>query len=472
MKKLAYLLILSLLFVISSCNDKKESAPSSNNTEKQTTNVKHPEWVRNAIIYEVNIRQYTPEGTIKAFQKHLPQLKELGVDILWFMPIHPISEKNKKGTLGSYYAVKDYKAVNPEFGTDEDFKAMVNQAHEMGFKVILDWVANHTGGDNVWTKEHPEWYVRDSIGNFTSPYDWTDTYKLDYENKEMRAAMLDALKYWVKDFDIDGYRCDVAYEVPLDFWESARKELDTIKPVFMLAEAEHPNLTENAFDAVYNWALKDIMALIAKGDKTTKHEHNSGVVADISKGVSAGLDKMFAQQDSTFLTDVLQMNHITNHDLNSWDGSEFERFGDAVKTFAVLTYTINGIPLIYTGQEVGYDKRIEFFEKDPIKSWEKNDMFSFYQKLNALKHSQDALKAGVEGGVMVRYETISPDAYIFERAVGNSRVVVFLNLSANDIKLEYKGNTPEGGNLTDYFAGSHLAFPTELKAWDYKVFIK
>jgi len=461
-----------MLLSVVACNKKKENTQTVN--ERVITNVKHPEWTRDAVIYEVNLRQYTKEGTIKAFEQYLPQLKELGVDILWFMPIHPISEKNKKGTLGSYYAVRNYKAVNPEFGSSDDFKALVKQAHDMGFKVILDWVANHTGCDNVWTIEHPEWYVRDSIGNFVSPYDWTDTYKLDYDNKEMRAAMLDALKYWVKEYDIDGYRCDVAYEVPVDFWNNVRKELDAIKPVFMLAEAEHPDLTLDAFDAVYNWPLKDLMALIAQGDKAEEshYVHQGGVIADASKGAAIGIDRLIAQQDSVFQGDVLQMNHITNHDLNSWDGTEFERLGDGVEAFAVLTYTINGVPLIYTGQEVGSNYRIEFFEKDPIKSWAKNDTFTFYQKLNALKHSQAALKAGDEGGVMVRYETVSPNLYVFERALGDSRVVVFLNLSKDATLLEYKGKTPEGGGVTDYFTGSKLAFPSELKAWEYKVFVK
>jgi len=470
MKKLTCLFILSI-FLLGACNDKKQNA-SNDTPEKQLTTVRHADWTRSAVIYEVNIRQYTQEGTFKAFQKYLPQLKELGVDILWFMPIHPISEKNKKGTLGSYYAVRDYMAVNPEFGTPEEFGEMVKEAHAMGFKVIIDWVANHTGGDNVWTEQHPEWYVRDSVGGFVSPYDWTDTYKLDYENRDMRAGMLDAMKYWVTEYDIDGYRCDVAYEVPLDFWENTRKELDSIKPVFMLAEAEHPELTLNAFDAVYNWALKDILALIAKGDRETTLDHNSGVKANISNGVAAGLDRMFAQQDSVFPTDAFQMNHITNHDLNSWDGSEFERFGEAVQAFAVLTYTINGMPLIYTGQEVGYDHRIEFFEKDPVKSWKKNEMFVFYQKLNELKHAQRALRSGTEGGAIVRYETISPDAYVFERAVGDSRVVVFLNLSKNDISLEYKESAPAGDDLTDYFTGKSTTFPSGLKAWEYKVFVK
>lgn len=470
MRKIFYLLSLLLLLSAVACTQKKENAEG---TKKQTTNVKHPEWSRSAVMYEVNLRQYTQEGTIKAFQQHLSQLKELGVDVLWFMPIHPISKLNRKGELGSYYAVQDYLAVNPEYGTTDDFKALVKEAHNMGFKVMLDWVANHTGCDNVWIKDHPDWYVKDSIGNFVGPYDWTDTYKLNYENKEMRAAMIEALKYWVKECDIDGYRCDVAFEVPTDFWNDARKELDAIKPIFMLAEAEHPDLTQNAFDMVYNWPLKDLMALIAKGGEAEKPEyvHNSGVVISGGVKTAADLDALFAVQDSVFPGDVYQLNHITNHDLNSWEGTEFDRLGDGVRAFAVLTYTINGMPLIYTGQEVGYNHAFEFFKKDPIPSWDKNDTFEFYQKLNRLKHSQTALKAGTEGAPMLRYKTESPNAYIFERSAGDSRVVVFLNLSASLIDIKYTDKIPEG-NLTDYFTGEKIAFPTQLKAWEYKVFVK
>lgn len=452
MKRISYLLALIMVVASFACTAKKEQKADN----KEMTKVNHPEWTRDAVIYEVNIRQYTPEGTLKAFQQHLPRLKDLGVDILWLMPVHPISQLNKKGELGSYYAVQNYKEVNPEFGTLDDFKEVVKQAHDMGFKVIIDWVANHTGGDNVWTKEHPDWYVRDSAGNFVSPYDWTDTYKLDYNNKEMRAGMLDALKYWVKEADIDGYRCDVAYEVPTDFWDNARLALDSIKPVFMLAEAEKPELTVAAFDAVYNWPLKNVMNEIAK-DK---------------KGNAANLiDSLLALQDSIFPGDSFQMNHITNHDLNSWEGTEFDRLGDGVKAFAVLTYTLDGMPLLYTGQEVGMNKAFEFFKKDTPPVWENNEWTEFYKKLNTLKHSQPALKAGVEGGEMVRYETENEDAYVFSRSKDGSEVLVFLNLSDAPVKLTYKGKAP-GGEYTDYFKGNKADMPTELQAWEYRVYVR
>lgn len=437
------------------------------------TEARHPEWTRNAVMYEVNTRQYTKEGTFNAFSKYLPQLKELGVDILWFMPIHPISELNRKGSLGSYYAVQDYRKVNPEFGTLEDFKTLVEACHDLGFKVMIDWVANHTGCDHVWTEEHPEWYVRDKKGNFMSPHDWSDTYKLDYKKKDMRKAMIEALQFWVDEYDIDGYRCDVAYEVPVDFWDNARKELEKIKPVFMLAEAEHPPLTKKAFDMVYNWALKDLMHVIAKG-KGSKHEyaHHGDITISKGKKHAKDIDKLLKQQGKAFPLDVYQMNQVTNHDLNSWEGTEFERLGKGLDAITVLTYTLNGMPLIYTGQEVGYDHVFKFFDKDPIPASQlvPNHTYQFYQKLNYLKHQEAALFAGIAGGDIVRYKTESKDAYVFERENGNSRVLVFLNLSSDFIDLQYKKFAPEG-DMVNFFNGKKEAFPHNLKPWEYKVFV-
>ncbi|MCD8193327.1 MAG: alpha-amylase, partial [Tannerellaceae bacterium] len=338
---------LAWLLLMAGCTTQPKEQPQEFTGE--VTHVQHPSWSRNAVIYEVNIRQYTNEGTIKAFQQHLPRLKELGVDILWFMPIHPISEVNRKGTLGSYYAIRDYQAVNPEFGTIEDFKALVQEAHSLGFKVLLDWVANHSGCDNVWLETNPDWYVRDENGNPVSPYDWTDTYKLDYDNPAMRKGMTDALTFWVSECDIDGYRCDVAYEVPTDFWDQARKELEAIKPVFMLAEADVPELTLNAFDMTYNWPLKNLVNQIAKGKNAVKSTYAPiDAPEEMAEKKAVDLDELLASYEERYPQDSYVMNFITNHDENSWDGSEFTRLGDGVKAFAVLTYTIPGMPLIYT----------------------------------------------------------------------------------------------------------------------------
>ncbi|MCQ2229874.1 MAG: alpha-amylase family glycosyl hydrolase [Bacteroidales bacterium] len=413
-------------------------------------------WANQGIIYEVNIRQYTPEGTFNAFSEHLPRLKQLGVDILWLMPVNPISVEGRKGSLGSYYSVADYKGVNPQFGTEEDLHNLISKAHELGMKVILDWVANHSGCDNIWTKEHADWYVKNDDGSFYSPYDWTDTYELNYDNKEMRLGMIDAMKYWVNEYGIDGFRCDVAYEVPNDFWPEARQALDSIRPLFMLAESEQPALQHTgAFDMCYNWPLKNILFDIAKGNNN-----------------AAGIDTMLVGQEKRFPKGNIMMNHLTNHDLNSWDGSEFVRFGDAVEAFAVLTYTIPGMPLLYTGQEVGMDKTIAFFEKDSVGSWEANGWTDFYTKLNDIRHSNAALNSYTAWSEATKYETSSDNVLAFKRSVDGNEVITILNLSAEDIELKWNGESPDITGYTDAFNGTNAEMPSVLKAWSYYVLTK
>jgi glycosidase len=408
------------------------------------------------VIYEVNVRQYTPEGSFAAFEEHLPRLKELGVDILWFMPIYPISQTERKGSLGSYYAISDYQAVNPEFGSLADFKNLVEKAHRLGFKVILDWVANHTGWDNRWISEHPDWYVRDSVGNIVSPYDWTDTAELDYSNPDLRKAMIEAMRFWLQECNIDGFRCDVAMEVPTDFWDAARQSLDSVKPVFMLAEAELPELQRNAFDADYAWEMLHLMNDVAKGEKTANN-------------INEYLQKL---DTSYFCGDALKMNFITNHDENSWNGSEIERLGEANKSCAVLTYMLNGMPLIYSGQETGMYKRLEFFEKDTVPSWEKNDYFAFYRRLNELKHTYSALKAGVEGGETKIVSTTNNNVLIIARKSGNETILALLNLANTESEFEISANDKKAEYL-DWFLNEKIEnLPTRLAPWEYKVLVK
>ncbi len=293
MKKTIFLLwIVPLLF---SCGSKKQEA---------TTSV-HPEWVYDATIYEVNTRQFTPEGTFNAFTAHLPRLKELGVDLLWFMPVQPIGEKDRKGTLGSYYSIRNYTEINPEFGTMDDFITVVKEAHGMGMKVILDWVPNHTSRDHKWITEHSDWYKRDSLGNPVIMYDWTDIAPLDYGKNEMRKAMIDAMAFWVREADIDGFRrCDVAYEVPIDFWETAKDSLITLKPdIFMLAEAEKPELNESIFDAYYAWDLHHKMNMVAQGKENVD-----------------SLRLSLKRMNERFSSHAIPMYFTSNHDENSWNG--------------------------------------------------------------------------------------------------------------------------------------------------------
>lgn len=383
--------------------------PKDSDTPKLSI-VKHPEWSKNANIYEVNIRQYSPEGTFNAFKKDLPRLKEMGVKILWLMPIQPIGELNRKGTKGSYYSVKDYKAVNPEFGTEEDFKALVNEAHEMGFKVILDWVANHSAWDNVWTV-NKDWYNLTEDGNFQPPVeDWSDVIDLNYDNQDMRDAMTDALVYWVREFDIDGYRCDVAGMVPTDFWVNAHKEMDKVKDVFMLAEDGDPELLHEAFDMNYAWEYAHIIREIASGEQTFED-----------------LDALFARDAERFPKNVYRMYFTSNHDENSWNGTDPGMYGDNFENFVVLSATVAGMPLIYNGQESVLDKQLEFFEKDQI-DWKDYSYQDFYTMLLDLNTNNQALWNGEYGGDFTKIE--SPEStYAYSRKKGQDEVYVAINIS-------------------------------------------
>lgn len=461
------------LFSIS-CSTKTTNETTTERDSTYTT-LTHPEWSRNAVIYEVNLRQYTPSGSVKEFGEHLPRLKELGVDILWFMPIHPISELNRKGELGSYYAVKDYKAFNPEFGTIEEFKAVVDSAHNLGMKVILDWVPNHTGCDNAWATEHPEWFSKNENGEMYGPFDWTDVYELNYDNKEMRAAMIDALKFWLTDINVDGFRCDVAGEVPTDFWDEARPQLDSVKPeLFMLAEASKPELQKHAFNMGYNWPMKDLFSEIAATTGQYSFKKEGEEMRTFPEKYAIAIDSLLAQQAAEYPKDSYLMNMVTNHDLNSWEGTEFDRLGNLCDAFAVLSYTLPGMPLIYTGQETGMNRAFEFFKKDSAPEWEpRNKYFTFYQKLNTLKHTQKALNAGLDGGEMKRYYTQSHSIYAFSRTKGESSVVVVVNLGSHDDYLTFNGEEPVLTNMINYFTGrpAEIADDYRMKAGEYLVFV-
>lgn len=441
------------------------------------TKVVHPGWSRDAVIYEVNVRQFTPEGTFQAFDRELPRLKDLGVDILWFMPVHPISEKNRKGKLGSYYAVRDYKAINPEFGTLEDFKNTVRRAHDLGMKVIIDWVPNHSGCDNAWVTEHPSWYARNDKGEMFGPYDWTDVYKFDYFNPEMRRGMVDALKFWLTEAGIDGFRCDVAAEVPVDFWNETRPQLQAVQPgLFMLAEASDPRLQREGFDMGYNWPMKDLFsAIAATAGQYTFKAPGEKEPRKFPVRHAAAIDSMLAVQALDYPADTYLMNMITNHDLNSWEGTEFERLGNLSQAFAVLSYTLPGMPLIYTGQETGMNRAFEFFDKDKAPDWEpRNEYFSFYQALNALKHNNPALDAGSPREArMIRYQTKSPDLYVFERTDGDNRIFVAVNLGNKEEAVEFTGATPDlSAGFTDIFSlnRSWATLPETLSPGEYRVF--
>ena len=371
--------------------------------------------LENSVVYEMNVRQYTPEGTFAAAQQELPRLAELGVDIVWLMPIYPIGVDGRKGTLGSYYAVRDYCAVNPEFGTLEDFDNFVAEAHRLGLRVVIDWVANHTSPDAVWTTERaPEWYERDAEGNTTFTADWSDTANLNYENKDVWKGMADAMRFWMER-GIDGFRCDMACEVPLEFWKETIAGLRADYPeMYMLAEGEEPLLHSlSGFNSSYSWELHHMMNAIARGEKN---------IPELLEYLAKDAERQPA--------DAFRLMFTSNHDENSWAGTEFERMGDAAKVMAVLTFTLpGGQPLIYTGQEMGWNKRFEFFEKDPVPAWEKNEYFDFYKELIAVRHANPALSAGDKGG---KFEVVSAEdsVLVFTRTLPENKVTVKVELKA------------------------------------------
>ena len=419
----------------------------------EVTPGQHPEWTYNTVVYEINTRQFTPEGTFEGVKGQLPRLRKLGVDILWFMPIYEIGTVERKGTLGSYYAISDYTKTNPEFGTMEDFQSLLDEAHAQGFKVILDWVANQTAPDNVWMSTKPaEFYERNEKGEAIYEYDWTDTRSLNYENEEVWAAQDECMRFWLEK-GVDGFRCDAAAEVPAKFWKAILPGIRRDYPdIYLLAEAESTALIDPAetFDASYAWKLHHLLNEIAQGKKTAKD-----------------LSAYLTDDDKEFGLSNFRLTFTSNHDENSWSGSEFERMGPAANVCAVLCFTLpKGQPLIYTGQEVGVTRRIEFFEKDPVTDWSENEYTSFFRTLVSLRHDNPCLDAGDRTGSFSYLEGYPEQVFAFERAKGSDKVVVLANLGGEavpyDLSLEGKYRNPFTGEVSRKFSG-------ELPAWGYLV---
>jgi len=450
--------LFAILFILGTgCkNDKSTSSTTTpNKTEAKVENPRPlPAWASNANIYEVNIRQYTPEGTFNAFSKHLPRLKSMGVDILWFMPIFPISETKKKGTLGSYYAVTDFKATNPEFGTIEDFKNVIDRAHQLGMKIILDWVPNHTGWDHVWISSNPEFYTQDKDGNIIDPIDpgtgeswgWTDVADLNYDNNDMRKEMISDMLYWVNKHNIDGYRMDVAHNVPNDFWEDATSQLYAANDsIFMLAESETvEHLNNGYFHAIYGWGMHHLLNDIAKGHKNVN-----------------AIDSLLSIKKEA-ITQGMYMNFITNHDENSWAGTVSERMGEGGDAFAVLAATFDGIPLVYGGQEEPLTKRLEFFEKDDIgfKTFKKNN---FFKTLLKLKKRNKALGNGSFSSPIIKIGD-SEHIYAFMKEKEGDKVAVMVNLSNEKQQIRLSKAVT---GLTNLFDGRKVEMgPGTIKSFD------
>ena len=421
----------------------------------------HPEWVKNAVIYQMNLRQFTESGTLRGAEKELPRLKQLGIGIVWLMPIHKIGTLHRKGTLGSPYAVQDYYSVNPEFGTLDDLKQFVATAHALGLHVILDWVGNHTAWDNVLVKQHPEWYARNWKGDFmpTPWFDWDDIIDLDYANPALREYMTKAMLYWVKVADVDGYRCDAAGFVPLDFWEEARRQTDAIKPTFWLAEWQSRDMEARAFDMLYAWSWYDAVRAVASGKKNDLGE----------------IFTYYSWNEKFYPRDGIAMTFVSNHDKNAWQGTEFEQFGPGLDPAIVLSVVGEGMPLIYNGQEAGYNHRLKFFEKDPI-VWRPSAEGELYKRLFALKTANSALWNAHWGARMIPVVNSAPNQVLsFVRRNDQDKVFAVINLSGQTQTVTFRDRL-YAGHYTEYLSGKiadlDASTRLELKPWSSMIFVK
>ncbi|MBN2275130.1 MAG: alpha-glucosidase C-terminal domain-containing protein [Bacteroidales bacterium] len=499
MKKTFFTIIIILSLIAFACKQPYET-PVKRVNPAGISQVSHVEWAKDAVIYEVNIRQFSPEGTFEAVKKDLPRLKELGVDIVWLMPVFPIGEMNRKADqtilieeieipaerkkyLGSYYATKDYLSVNPEYGNPEDFKSLVDKIHELGMYVILDIAINHTAWDHPWIKEHPDYYTRvheDSVPwnpewmtehpeyfrklkklRMTYPinpveFDWWDVAELDFDNTELRNEFVKIFIWWISEYDIDGYRCDHAHGVPTDFWEELRPELDKVKPVFMLAEAELPELHKKAFDMSYDWKMHHILNAIAQNKKP-----------------AWAIAEHLQWADTSYPDNSWLMQFTSNHDENSWAGTEFERMGQGARTFAVLAATLPDMLLIYNGQESAFNERLKFFVKDTI-GWGDYRYSSFYRTLNELKERNKALLNGTENGILkVLSSQADSNVFAFSRQAEDDQVLVICNLGEYPVDYRLRNNT-RIGNMKEVFTGTSRTFKRKtkisLEPWQYCVY--
>lgn len=438
MTRILYIFLSAL--ILTSCNQKEPIASN---------------WADNATIYELNVRQFSEKGDFNSIQPHLKRIKEMGIKIIWLMPIHPIGLKNRKGTLGSYYSIKDYKAVNPEFGNKKDFKTLVDSIHALDMKIIIDWVPNHTAFDNQWATDNKEWYTLDSIGNLQPPIgtDWWDVADLNYENTEMRMAMIDALLYWVNEYNIDGYRCDVASWVPDDFWADAIDTLRTTKDVFMLAEAEGKNMHDAGFNMTYNWSYMHVSNEIAKGNLTL-----------------SSLDSLLNIEDTVYDINDIRMYFTSNHDENSWNGTTYERYDSTHHLQTLLAFTMPGMPLLYNGQESAMNKRLRFFEKDTI-LWGEYILKDYYSKLLKLRVENSAMWSGDTNNIFEKLNLNNEKLFAYKRFNKTDEVYVFLNFSNDTLPIEGVSLT---GDYYDLMGGDELKNLDEilLSPLDGKIIVK
>jgi len=450
MKKYTLLFLLPF-FLLFSCQSKNNKTIPVTATDQGA----HPSWIMQGNIYEVNTRQYTKEGTFNAFAPHLDRLKEMGVQTVWFMPINPISKKDRKGSLGSYYAVSDYTAINPEYGTIDDWKSLVKKIHEKEMKVLIDWVPNHTGADHPWLKTHPDFFIKDSTGQAATMFDWTDTRVLDFKNNEMQDSMIAAMKYWVTETGIDGFRVDVAWNVPGEFWKKCIPQLKSAKnDLFFLAEGDRAYLMTSGFDAYYPWEMFHMMVKVAAGERP-----------------AFALDSIKAKYDTTYPKEAIPMYFTSNHDENSWNKSDYGTFpGAAHAPFAVFTQTMaNTVPLVYSGQEEPVLRPLPFFEKDSI-VFSKLERAKFYTTLQKLRTSNPALSA--DAGFRKIKAGDDKAIYAFLREKSGKKILVILNLSKTEQAIRITDKTLHGTPFNVFMGTTEPLSDTEWKVepWGYVIY--
>ncbi len=482
MKKLI-LTFLIASFLVACKNDKQQTDQKANVIENTLDSIPAitKDVIDTAVIYEANIRQYSASGHFDEFTKDIPQLKQLGVKIIWLMPVFPISETKRKATggenskfatdfpeaeqkkyLGSYYAVSDFTKINPEFGTIEDFRELVKTAHDNGMFVILDWVPNHTGWDHVWIKEHPEFYIKNSKGDITDPLHpdgtskgWEDVAQLDYTNMAMQEQMIKDMMYWVESEHVDGFRCDHIEATPVSFWEKAIPQLRAKRPLFMLAENDEAKFMkgQNLFDMEYGWKLHHLMNDLAQEKKSVNDFYN-----------------LMTSIQTAYEPDDILMNFVTNHDENSWAGTIGERMGEAAPAMLALQYMTTGMPLIYSGMEYDMSHRLKFFEKDSIPKT-KGKMWPLLEKLGSLKATNPALNESEIGAKMERIDTKKSNILLFSRQNNGSKLYYLANLSNKEQSFDVM---PKGTYL-NYLTEEKFVVESPkmtLKPWEYIVFME
>lgn len=458
MKGCALLLCLWLLTACGNNGDRITSEAKQQGDQYIKEVLRHPSWSKNSSIYTVNVRHFSPEGSLSAIRKDLPRLKSLGVGVLLLMPIQPLAIANRRGSFGSYYSVRDHKSVNPDFGSMEELKLLINEAHSYGIKVAIDWVAHQSGVDHYWVSEHRDYYFQDSAGHAVrTPETTMDALPLNYQNESLRTAMIDAMKFWVEEAKVDGFRCLHANAVPADFWVQARKELNKVSSeVFMIADAEVPEHHLEAFDISASKELFGLMNGIATKSATLSE-----------------LDDYFAKEDTQFVANSYRMTYTSDYAENALYGTAFERFGDGQFAFAVLAYNV-GTPMVYNGQETGAERQMKAFDKDTI-AWNGYAASEFYNKLLKVHSEEEALWNGPYGGKMKRIKTENDDVvYAFIRRQGKSEVLTILNLSPSPTTVVFGESV--SGDFTSIFNQFKLTIfangELPLEAWGYQVFVR